>query len=127
MTTTRVSEQDTAIGQKLRLRRNMLGLSQMEVAEKVGVSFQQLQKYEKGTNRVGAARLNQLAKILGIEVNYFFGEEIKMVADSASSGLTTIEFNDDVSSLIKQFTKISKPEVRKKVIRMVKLMSESEA
>jgi transcriptional regulator with XRE-family HTH domain len=57
---------DAHIGQKIRARRNLLGLSQTELAEAAGISFQQIQKYEKGTNRVGASRLQQFSEALGV-------------------------------------------------------------
>jgi transcriptional regulator with XRE-family HTH domain len=63
---------DTHIGQKIRARRILLGLSQTELADAAGISFQQIQKYEKGTNRVGASRLQQFSEALGVPPSYFF-------------------------------------------------------
>ena len=63
---------DAHIGQKIRARRNLLGLSQTELAEVAGITFQQVQKYEKGVNRVGAARLQQFSEALGVPPSYFF-------------------------------------------------------
>ena len=63
---------DTHIGQKIRTRRILLGLSQTELADAAGISFQQIQKYEKGTNRVGASRLQQFSEALGVPPSYFF-------------------------------------------------------
>jgi transcriptional regulator with XRE-family HTH domain len=63
---------DTHIGQKLRARRNLLGLTQTELADAAGITFQQIQKYEKGTNRVGAGRLQQFSEALGVPPSYFF-------------------------------------------------------
>jgi transcriptional regulator with XRE-family HTH domain len=63
---------DTHIGQKIRTRRNLLGLSQTELADAAGITFQQVQKYEKGTNRVGASRLQQFSEALGVPPSYFF-------------------------------------------------------
>jgi transcriptional regulator with XRE-family HTH domain len=63
---------DTHIGQKLRARRTLLGLSQTELADAASISFQQVQKYEKGTNRVGASRLQQFSQALGVPPSYFF-------------------------------------------------------
>jgi transcriptional regulator with XRE-family HTH domain len=57
---------DTHIGQKIRARRNLLGLRQTQLADAAGISFQQIQKYEKGTNRVGASRLQQFSQALGV-------------------------------------------------------------
>jgi transcriptional regulator with XRE-family HTH domain len=63
---------DIAVGQRIRVERLGRRMSQTELAEKIGVSFQQVQKYEKGTNRVGAGRLNRIAEVLGIPVRAFF-------------------------------------------------------
>jgi transcriptional regulator with XRE-family HTH domain len=63
---------DTHVGQKIRARRNLLGMSQTELADTAGITFQQVQKYEKGANRVGAGRLQQFSEALGVPPSYFF-------------------------------------------------------
>jgi len=63
---------DVHVGQRLRLRRMMIGMTQTELADAVGVTFQQIQKYEKGTNRIGGSRLYQFAKALAVTIPYFF-------------------------------------------------------
>ncbi len=63
---------DIHVGQKIRTRRNLLGLSQTELADAAGISFQQVQKYETGANRVGAGRLQQFSEALGVPPSYFF-------------------------------------------------------
>jgi transcriptional regulator with XRE-family HTH domain len=63
---------DTHIGHRIRARRIFLGLSQTELADAAGITFQQVQKYEKGTNRVGASRLQQFSEALGVPPSYFF-------------------------------------------------------
>lgn len=65
---------DVHVGGRLRLRRMLLGLSQDKLGEKMGLTFQQIQKYEKGTNRIGASRLFHLSQVLGVPVQYFFEE-----------------------------------------------------
>ena len=70
---------DTLVGKNLRHRRNELGLSQQELGKIVDVTFQQIQKYEAGVNRVSASRLWQFAEILRVPVGYFFSEEPKLV------------------------------------------------
>ena len=65
---------DIHVGGRIRLRRNMLGLSQEKLGESLGITFQQIQKYEKGTNRVGASRLQAIASILEVPVAFFFEE-----------------------------------------------------
>jgi transcriptional regulator with XRE-family HTH domain len=63
---------DTHVGQKIRARRTLLGLSQTELADGAGITFQQVQKYERGVNRVGAGRLQQFSETLGVPASYFF-------------------------------------------------------
>src|SRR5690606_20390957 len=63
---------DVHVGSRIRLRRNMLGLSQEKLGENLGITFQQIQKYEKGTNRVGASRLQAISAILNVPVSFFF-------------------------------------------------------
>jgi transcriptional regulator with XRE-family HTH domain len=63
---------DTHVGQKIRARRIFLRMSQSDIANAVGITFQQIQKYEKGTNRVGASRLQQISIVLGVSPFYFF-------------------------------------------------------
>src|SRR6476646_12124434 len=63
---------DIHVGSRIRMRRNMLGMSQEKLGENLGITFQQIQKYEKGTNRVGASRLQAIASILGVPVAFFF-------------------------------------------------------
>src|SRR5579862_5659606 len=63
---------DTHVGQKMRARRIFLRMSQTEVADAVGITFQQIQKYERGANRVGASRLQQISDVLGVSPFYFF-------------------------------------------------------
>lgn len=65
---------DIYVGQRLRLRRMLIGMSQEKLGDAVGLTFQQIQKYERGANRIGASRLFRMAQILGIPVNYFYSE-----------------------------------------------------
>jgi transcriptional regulator with XRE-family HTH domain len=80
-------EVDAHVGLKIRERRKELGLSQSALAEKVGVAFQQVQKYERGVNRVVASRLEAIAKALGVPIAYFFPED-----DSEAGVLSRIAF-----------------------------------
>src|ERR1700760_2601973 len=65
---------DIHVGSRVRLRRNMLGLSQEKLGEAIGLTFQQVQKYERGANRIGASRLWELSGVLDVPVQFFFGE-----------------------------------------------------
>src|SRR6476620_107288 len=66
------TQTDVLVGSRVRVRRLELGLSQTALANELGVTFQQVQKYEKGTNRIGASRLHAMARVLGVPVTYFF-------------------------------------------------------
>src|ERR671916_2789461 len=65
---------DVRVGARLRLRRNMLGLSQEKLGEAIGLTFQQVQKYERGANRIGASRLYELSRVLDVPVSFFFDD-----------------------------------------------------
>jgi transcriptional regulator with XRE-family HTH domain len=78
----RTTAVDSHVGLKIRARRNLLGLSQTELADAAGITFQQVQKYEKGANRVGAGRLMQFSEALGVPPSYFF-EGAPMVGKKA--------------------------------------------
>src|SRR5579862_6394774 len=77
---------DVHVGSRVRLRRNMMGLSQGKLGEALGLSFQQVQKYERGINRIGASRLYELSSVLGVGVSYFFAEMPEEVASCALPG-----------------------------------------
>jgi transcriptional regulator with XRE-family HTH domain len=65
---------DVHVGSRVRLRRNMLGLSQEKLGEAIGLTFQQIQKYERGANRIGASRLHDLSRVLDVPVSFFFDD-----------------------------------------------------
>src|SRR5437660_7684075 len=65
---------DTHVGSRVRLRRNMLGLSQEKLGTAIGLTFQQVQKYERGANRIGASRLHELSPVLDVPVSFFFDD-----------------------------------------------------
>ena len=118
---------DVHVGSRIRLRRNMLGLSQERLGENLGITFQQIQKYEKGTNRVGASRLQAISSILSVPVAFFF-EDAPEQAGQQNSGFaedneTTyvvdfLQTNEGVQ-LTRYFTKVTDPKVRRKIIDLV--------
>ena len=104
------------LGKKLRMRRLSLGLTQTKVAEAINVTFQQIQKYEKGTNGVSSSRLIQLSKYLKVPVTYFFED----FADYASGTEATEESSDlNYSFLVKTFSKLSESE-KTKVLQILR-------
>ena len=77
---------DVHVGSRIRLRRNMLALSQEKLGEAIGLTFQQVQKYERGANRVGASRLHELSRVLDVPVSFFFDDTDPVRAPAIPSG-----------------------------------------
>jgi len=98
------------LGKKLRMRRLSLGLTQTKVAQAINVTFQQIQKYEKGTNGVNSCRLMQLSKYLNVPITYFY-EEYKDYKELSSKNVTFVNLN--YSFLTKTFASLSKDEKEK--------------
>jgi transcriptional regulator with XRE-family HTH domain len=125
---------DVHVGSRVRYRRMIVGMSQEKLGEKMNLTFQQIQKYEKGTNRIGASRLFQLSKILEVPVGYFFEDAFSNSAPTHSNpGLHEPEQEgyllDFLNSregldLNKAFAKIQDPKVRRRVIDLVRALSE---
>ncbi|MEP9372082.1 helix-turn-helix transcriptional regulator [Mesorhizobium sp. KR1-2] len=122
---------DVYVGSRIRLRRNMLGMSQENLGEQLGITFQQIQKYEKGTNRVGASRLQAISSILAVPVSFFFedfpgqeGTAGKGFAEDASSGFG-LDFvtSPEGLQLNRAFVKITDVKVRRKIIELVKTLA----
>src|SRR5487761_371397 len=78
---------DVHVGSRVRLRRNMLGLSQEKLGEAIGLTFQQVQKYERGANRIGASRLYQLSRVLDVPASFFFDDVDPVRAPAIPGGL----------------------------------------
>ena len=111
------------LGKKLRLRRLSLGLTQTKVAQAINVTFQQIQKYEKGTNGVSSNRLMQLAQFLKVPIIYFF-EDYRDFRDLSSSDEP---LNDDLnySFLSRTFSTLSKPQ-KEKILQILNNISKFE-
>ena len=77
---------DVQVGSRVRLRRNMLGLSQEKLGEAIGLTFQQVQKYERGANRIGASRLHELSRVLDVPVAFFFDDTDPVRAPAIPGG-----------------------------------------
>lgn len=124
---------DVHVGSRIKLRRNMLGLSQEKLGDSLGITFQQIQKYEKGTNRVSASKLQMIADILNVPIDFFFRDaprtgkisptdkEIDQLSDdylqflSSSQGI----------QLNRAFIQIKDDKVRDKTVQFVKAIAES--
>ena len=123
---------DIHVGSRIRLRRTMLGMSQEKLGESLGITFQQIQKYEKGTNRVGASRLQAISGILNVPVSFFFedapdGNPANTPAGmaEASSSNYVVDFlsSSEGLQLNRSFVKISDPKVRRKIVDLVKALA----
>ncbi len=124
------------IGEKIRQLRKGWGLSQSELAEKIGVSFQQVQKYEKGSTRVSVVRLQQISEVLGVDITSFFeqGESLPKVSDFAieyTSGKelrkTFPPLNKEEITLIKLFRKTKNRKIREGIIKQLRGVIELES
>jgi transcriptional regulator with XRE-family HTH domain len=125
---------DTHVGARVRLRRMLLGMSQEKLGESLGLTFQQVQKYEKGVNRVGASRLFDLAQVLGVPVQYFYDE----IDPDTIEGLNARGFADRPADsyvvdflgtregleLNKAFTRVTDPKVRRAIIDLVRSLAD---
>lgn len=126
---------DGHIGQRLRQRRTLIGMSQEKLADAVGLTFQQIQKYEKGTNRIGASRLWQFCRVLDVPPSYFF-EAISGTpyADEPMSAIVTVptkgRSKDPLTrrqtlELVRAYYRIADPNVRRNIFELVKNLSEA--
>jgi transcriptional regulator with XRE-family HTH domain len=129
---------DVHVGSRVRLRRTMLGMSQEKLGAAIGLTFQQVQKYERGANRIGASRLFELSKVLDVPVSFFFDDMTSEVAGStgghAMAGLSedgpayeadTLAKRETLE-LVRAYYKIKNPKVRKRVFELTKVLAKSE-
>jgi len=123
---------DVHVGSRVRLRRMFIGMSQERLGDQMSLTFQQIQKYEKGTNRIGASRLFQLAEVLNVPVGFFFeGLETPHQAagfaepNSESYVMDFLDSREGVE-LNRAFVRIKDPKVRKSIVDMVRAMADAE-
>lgn len=114
---------DIHVGKQLRLRRTMLGKTQDALAKSLGLSFQQIQKYERGTNRIGSSRLYQFSQILDVPIAFFFDGVTKAGAAPARPRATDPQSKRETLELVRAFTRISDPLVRKHLLKVAKVMA----
>jgi transcriptional regulator with XRE-family HTH domain len=137
----RPSPIDVHVGSRIRLRRTLLGMSQERLGESLGLTFQQVQKYERGVNRVGASRLFDLSRVLDVPISFFFDDMPDSLAANfggvphrrAGSVETQDPFGDDTLSrretleLVRAYYRITDPSIRKRVFDLIKSMGPAEA
>ena len=113
---------DAMVGVRIRVFRTHRGLSQSDLAEKIGVAFQQVQKYESGANRVGASRLSRIAAALGIAIGELFEPSQHKSANSTSPFQLLAE--RDALRVLKAFARTTDPRVRRAVARLVEAVAD---
>jgi transcriptional regulator with XRE-family HTH domain len=135
----RPSPIDVHVGSRVRLRRTLLGMSQERLGEALGLTFQQVQKYERGVNRIGASRLFDLARVLDVPIGFFFDD----MPEAAGAGLTNARralgfadqqdgFEDEALhrretlELVRAYYRITDPAVRKRVFELIKSLTPSD-
>src|SRR3954462_9280213 len=119
---------DVRVGARLRLRRSMLGLSPAKLGEAIGLTFQQVQKYERGANRIGASRLHELSRVLDVPVSFFFDDTdpVRAPAMGGFAELPAEAFEADPLSkretieLVQAYISIEDAAVRRRLLDLVK-------
>ncbi|MBF0326624.1 helix-turn-helix domain-containing protein [Magnetospirillum moscoviense] len=129
---------DVHVGARVRLRRTLLGMSQEKLGEALGLTFQQVQKYERGANRVGASRLFDLSRVLDVPVSFFFDDmddQLKEQSPALIAGIGELaelpaHFEHDPMAkretleLVRAYYRITDPQVRKRVYELAKALAE---
>jgi transcriptional regulator with XRE-family HTH domain len=116
---------DRHVGSRVRMRRMMLTMSQEKLGDALGLTFQQVQKYEKGTNRIGASRLQQISQILQVPVEFFFEGAPGVHGSGNAGGEAAANYVSDFLasseglSLTKAFTRIKDPKLRRRIVDLV--------
>ena len=123
---------DIHVGKRVRLRRTLLGISQDKLGRAINLTFQQVQKYERGTNRIGSSRLYQLSQVLDIPVSYFFDDLPIEITAKKSPGLVDVKvasFQGDplvkreTLELVRAYYRITDPRVRRQVFELIKAVA----
>ena len=139
----RPSPIDVHVGGRVRLRRTLMGMSQERLGEALGLTFQQVQKYERGVNRIGASRLFDLARVLDVPIGFFFDDMPDGVGGTTAGGIPRRSaaggfadaqdgFEDDTLhrretlELVRAYYRITDPAVRKRVFDLIKSLTPAE-
>ena len=130
---------DIHVGSRVRLRRMMLGMSQEKLGEHLGITFQQIQKYEKGSNRIGASRLQAIARVLSVPVAFFFEDAPGFAPIAGDQGFDALGGDGGASSVVidflssrdglqlnRAFLRITDAKVRRKVVELVRSLAGDE-
>ena len=125
---------DKHVGSRVRMRRMMLGMSQEKLGDALGLTFQQVQKYEKGSNRIGASRLQQISEILQVPVSFFFegappppGRETGFEDAPSPAYVADFLATSDGLTLVKAFMRIPNSKLRRRIVELVEEMAGEDA
>ena len=122
---------DIHVGARVRLRRHLLGLTLQTLAKAVGVAYQQLQKYERGVNRIGASRLFNLSRVLDVPISFFFEDLSPVVAGAgkrrargfSEAPATALDFDvlskRETIKLVRSYYRVTDPQLRKRVLDLL--------
>ena len=121
---------DKHVGSRVRMRRMMLGMSQEKLGDALGLTFQQVQKYEKGANRIGASRLQQISRILQVPVAFFF-DAVSQLPPSVSKDQPLTELTEfmatrDGIALAKAFMQIDNMQLRRRLVELVEQIEQNQ-
>jgi transcriptional regulator with XRE-family HTH domain len=118
---------DRHVGTRVRMRRMLLGMSQERLGEALKITFQQVQKYEKGTNRISASRLQQIANVLGVTIDFFYEgatqEGSPTAPDASATLLTEVLASPEGLQLIRSFAQISDSDVRQRLADLAEALA----
>jgi transcriptional regulator with XRE-family HTH domain len=125
---------DRHVGSRVRLRRTLLGLSQEKLGHALGLTFQQVQKYERGANRISASKLYEMARVLDVPVTFFFqdmadpaAKAVHGMAEQAADAFDHEQLNRrETAELMRAYYRIGNPQVRRRVLDLVKSLGTSE-
>src|ERR1700683_471807 len=123
---------DKYVGSRIRLLRVQRNMSQQTLAKRLGMSFQQVQKYEKGINRISASRLRHVGQIFDVPVNFFFEGAPRLAAPArnnevavSTDGVSDFIVSAEGKALARAFPRITDPAIRRSVVRMVEALAKS--
>jgi transcriptional regulator with XRE-family HTH domain len=125
---------DVHVGSRVRLRRTLLGMSQEKLGEAIGLTFQQVQKYERGSNRIGASRLFDLSRVLDVPVGFFFEEMTPETQESSPAQMQGLQEEGaayepdplakrETLELVRAYYRIEDPMVRKRLFELTKALA----
>lgn len=122
---------DKHVGSRLRLRRTILGMSQSKLGKALGLTFQQIQKYERGANRIGASRLYHIARLLDVPIDFFFDDMTNwdgtaLLSSDSADGINAnadLISNRETTTLLRAYYEISDPMVRRRVLDLMRVLA----